>query len=594
MKCTATRRLLQQIIAECQALHQWRRASHAASRIDRLPAATSVLCPRKRSLTRGSFQSLSTGSALDPGNIRSPVPDIEIPKINFAELMFQRCDEFKDLIALEDFLTGRKYTYKQLKDFSIRVASALRKQGYKKGDVIATFTINIPEFSILILAAAALGVAVSTANPAYTAAELSRQLSHCGATAVFTIPQLVPVVKEAVQDPDMPHLVKEVYTFGHKEEGVEFFNTLMEDDGRSFPENLDLDPMEDVWLMPYSSGTTGLPKGVMLTHHNIVANVLQLREILRLTAGVDKTLGLLPFFHIYGLTAVQYATLYDGGHLVTVPRFDPEMFLKSIQNKKISIVHAVPPIVLFLAKHPVVSKFDLSSIKFMISGAAPLGEALTIECQNRLGFPIYQGYGLTETSPVINLDGPPGHPGTIGTLMPNTVAKIVNVETGKPAKVGEMGEYCMKGPQNMLGYLHNQQATDEMIDKDGWLHTGDLGILREDGFVVIEDRLKELIKYKGFQVPPAELEGLLLTHPAVQDVGVIGIPEEGVGELPRAYIVLKPKATATAEDIVKFVEDNAAPSKKLRGGVEFIEQIPKTASGKILRRVLKAKVLQSS
>nr|KAG5691614.1 hypothetical protein BaRGS_023785 [Batillaria attramentaria] len=391
----------------------------------------------------------------------------------------------------------------------------------------------------------------------------------------------------------MPHQVKELYTFGHQEEGVEFFNKLMEDSGKDFPENVDVDPINDVWLLPYSSGTTGLPKGVMITHHNVVANILQFRELLHVTPD-DRTLGLLPFFHIYGLTAVQFGTLYDGGQLVTVPRFDPEMFLTSIQNKKISIFHGVPPIILFLAKHPLVDKFDLSSLKYMISGAAPLGEGLTKECMTRLGVPIYQGYGLTETSPVINIDGPPGHPGTIGYLVPNTVAKIVNVETCKPVKMGEMGEYCVKGPQVMKGYLHNQEATDEMIDKDGWLHTGDLGILREDGFVVIEDRLKELIKYKGFQVPPAELEGLLLTHPAVQDVGVIGIPEEGVGELPRAYIVLKPKASASAEDFIKFVEDNAAPSKRLRGGVEFVEEIPKTASGKILRRVLKAKVLQSS
>ncbi|XP_076455598.1 putative 4-coumarate--CoA ligase 3 [Babylonia areolata] len=258
------------------------------------------------------------------------------------------------------------------------------------------------------------------------------------------------------------------------------------------------------------------------------------------------------------------------------------------------MLHAVPPVVLFLAENPTVDDFDLTSVRLMVCGAAPLGTSLTEECQTRLRVPIYQGYGLTETSPVITVDFSPGHPGTIGHLLPNTRARLVDPKTGKAVGLGEMGEYCMQGPQKMMGYYHNQQATDDMIDNQGWLQTGDLGYVKEDGFVVIEDRLKELIKYKGSQVPPAELESLLLTHPAVKDAGVIGVHSEGEGELPRAYVVIKPNMTATQHDICRFVEERVSSGKWLRGGVEFVDEIPKSPSGKILRRVLKARALQTN
>ncbi|KAK7104284.1 hypothetical protein V1264_019032 [Littorina saxatilis] len=590
MKRALTKQNLRSILRECGISSSSRALSYTSIRKPNQPCLTQNL---RSALVRSSARCLSSGPVTSPADIRSRIPDVEIPDVSFAEFILGRCDEFKDNIAVSDYLTGRKYTYQQIKDFARRVASALHKRGYKKGDVITTSTLNLPEFPILVLAAASLGVIVSPANHMYTAAELSRMLEHNGACAIFTIPQLLPLVKEAISDPNVSGRIKETFTFGHEEEGALFFHTLMEDDGKSFPENVDIDPKKDVLLMPYSSGTTGLPKGVMLSHHNIVANIMQLRDLLRVSPD-EKTIALLPFFHIYGLTAVQFGSLYNGAQLVTIPRFEPEMFLKAMHEEKITILHAVPPIVLFLAKHPMVANFDLSNVSYMVSGAAPLSESLTMECQNRLGFPIFQGYGLTETSPVINIDCHPGYPGTIGLLVPNTKAKLVDVDTGEPVKVGELGEYCMDGPQKMLGYLNNQQATDEMIDKDGWLHTGDLGYMREDGMVVIEDRLKELIKYKGYQVPPAELEGLLLTHPAVSDASVIGIPEEGVGELPRAYVVLKPDVTVTPEEISKFVEERVTPSKRLRGGVEFLAEIPKTPSGKILRRVLKAKALQAS
>ncbi|PVD26202.1 hypothetical protein C0Q70_13871 [Pomacea canaliculata] len=510
-------------------------------------------CQPQISLQKTHLRCLSTDiKRVSPANILSPVPDINIPNVSFAEFMFSKWDEFKDDLAVVDYPTKRQYTYRQLKEYSIKVASALYKQGYRSGDVIASFTINLPEFTILFAAASALGVAISPVNPSYTASELSRQLCHSHAKGVFTIPQLLPVVTDAIRDCNLPHDVK-VYTFGHAVDGAQFFGSLMEDDGKDFPENVDIDPAKHVLTLPYSSGTTGLPKGVMLSHRNIISNLLQIGTLMDVVRG-DRTVGLLPFFHIYGMVVVQFASLMAGSQMITVPRFEPELFLNVLEKEKITYINIVPPIVVFLAKHPLVSKFNLSTLRWLISGAAPLGEDLTKECQERIGCPIYQGYGLTETSPVLNFDRAPGHPGTIGWLVPNTIAKLVDVETGKPVEIGQLGEYCIKGPQQMLGYLNNQEATDDMVDKDGWLHTGDLGYLREDGMVVIEDRLKELIKYKGFQVPPAELEGLLLTHPAVQDAAVIGVPDSEAGELPRAYVVLKHNASAEAEDIIKFVE----------------------------------------
>ncbi|XP_033733814.1 4-coumarate--CoA ligase 1-like [Pecten maximus] len=484
----------------------------------------------------------------------SPIPDIHIKEESLAEYLLPEFERFGNKTALVDDSAGKSYTYLGLRDAVIKLSSALHRLGYKKGDVLCMCSTNSTEYAILILACVTSGIILTTTNPVYTSGEIVRHFHHSGASGVVVTKSLLPNVQEALaSDSSLQSTIKNIIVVGDME-GYRSFSSLLSDDGTCFPENLMIDPNEDVALLPYSSGTTGLPKGVMLTHMNIVSNLQQTRPQFAITND-DSVLCLLPMFHAYGMLFILMNTLQDGGKLVILPEFEPESFLTSIQQHKVSLLYMVPPIALFLARHPLVDKFDISSIRAHLCAAAPLGESLCLEYEKRLKYPVVQGYGMTELSPVATLDTlPPHHVGTVGELVPNTSAKFLCLETGAELGPGKTGELCIRGPQVMKGYLNNEKATKEMII-DGWLHTGDVGYVREDGSFMITDRLKELIKYKGFQVAPAELEDVLLRHPGVQDVAVIGVPDERAGEIPRAYIVPKPNSKYTPEDISKFVEE---------------------------------------
>lgn len=569
---------------KCRQLFQLRQTSVPSFRDVRHTQVSKLLSTRSAVTVTVNKRSFSTTNS-SKMVFKSPLADLDMPQVSLGEHLLPKFDTFGDSIALIDYANGKTYTYPQLKEAIIRTASALNRLGYKKEDIMAMHSVNNSEYCILLLACAASGIILTTANPAYTPAELARHLTHSGATSLVVADFLLPVAKTALSsDPALEQTIKEVIVIGEAE-GCRPFSTLLEDDGKSFPENLNIDPMNDVVVVPYSSGTTGLPKGVQLTHYNLVANLQQFRPVIKVTPE-DTSLGILPFYHCYGMIPVMMGVFQDGGKLVTLPKFDPVMFLTAMAEHKVTMAHIVPPIVVFMAKHPAVSQFDLSAMNRSVVGAAPLGEAITEAFTKRLNVPITQGYGLTETSPVLCVDNLPPSPGTTGRLVPNTIAKVINPATGDALGIGETGELIFKGPQVMKGYLNNQQATDDMI-KEGWLYSGDVGHVREDGCFVITDRLKELIKYKGFQVPPAELEDLLLKHPGIQDAAVIGVPDEDAGELPRAYVVPKPDQTLTEKDVSTFVEDNVSSYKKLRGGVEFMKEIPKSPSGKILRRLLR-------
>jgi acyl-CoA synthetase (AMP-forming)/AMP-acid ligase II len=507
----------------------------------------------------------------------SPYPDVAIPELALSDFVLERAEEFGDKPAIIDGPTGRQLSYLELVDAVKRVAGGLAEGGFGKGDVLAIHCPNVPEYAVAFHAVAMLGGVNTTINPAYTVEELEFQLTHAGAKALLTTQDFLEPAREAARRSG----VGLIYVLGQAGDQTPF-STLLESEplDRSTPARAD-----DVVALPYSSGTTGLPKGVMLTHKNLVANICQSQPVQPITSN-DRAVGVLPFFHIYGMTVVMNGALREGATLVTMPRFDLESFLGLVQAHQITRANLAPPIILALAKHPLVESYDLSSLRVIISGAAPLSSELAQACANRVGCKVVQGYGLTETSPVTHVvpeRALADHLGSIGPLIPNTQCKVVDVDDNRELEGGESGELCIRGPQVMKGYLNNVEATEATIDAQGWLHTGDIGYCDPDGYFFLVDRLKELIKYKGYQVPPAELEAVLLNHPAVADAAVVASPDEEAGEVPKAYIVLAQEAAA--EDITEFVSQRVAPYKKLRR-LEFIDEIPKSPSGKILRRTL--------
>lgn len=511
---------------------------------------------------------------------KSPHADAIIPEVSFTDFVFEHASQYADKHALIDGPSGRTLTYGQLTEAIRLVAVGLHQRGFKKGDVFAIYSPNLPDYAIAFHAVATLGGIVTTVNPLYTADELAHQLNDCSARFLLTIPTFLDKAQEAKGKSS----IEEIFVFGEAE-GATSFRILLESDG-SVPV-VATNPKEDLIVLPYSSGTTGLPKGVMLTHYNLVSNLCQCNGTVDFRPE-DRAIGILPFFHIYGMIVVMSYMLRLGGTVVTLPRFDLQQFLQVLQDYKITSGALVPPIILVLAKHPSADDYDLSHLRMILSGAAPLSGELQAAVSKRLNCIALQGYGLTETSPVTHStpnDPAKVKPGSVGPSLRNTEVRIVDALNGGDQGPYAEGEVWIRGPQVMKGYLNRPDATAAIIDKDGWLHTGDIGYVDEDGYLFIKDRLKELIKYKGFQVAPAELEGILLTHDAIADAAVIPVPDEEAGELPKAYVVLKTNWMLTAEEVMTYVAEQVAPHKKVRS-VEFVNEIPKSASGKILRRLL--------
>jgi acyl-CoA synthetase (AMP-forming)/AMP-acid ligase II len=510
--------------------------------------------------------------------IKGPYQDVAIPETALTPFVLQRAKELGDKPALIDGPTGRKVSYTQLADSISIAAHNLAQRGFKKGDVFGILSPNCPEYAIAFHAVATLGGIVTPINPLYTPREIAHQLKDSGARFLVTVPGCAEKGVGAVEH----GLIEELFVFGTAP-GATSFDSLLVDNGRA--EQTPIDPLNDLIALPYSSGTTGLPKGVMLTHHNLVANICQMDGLCYFYES-DTLICVLPLFHIYGMVVVLNMGLYTGATVVMMPRFELESFLQAAQDYEVTLAHLVPPIVLALSKHPIVDNYRLPHLKTIFSGAAPLGEDLTRACMDRLGITVRQGYGMTETSPVTHSS--PAPPlnikfGSVGVPAPNTECKIIDLDTGAALGFGEKGEVCVRGPQVMTGYLNNPEATARTIDADRWLHTGDIGYADEDGHFFIVDRAKELIKYKGLQVAPAELEAVLLTHPSVADAAVIPYPDDEAGEVPKAVIVLK--EPAAPEALLEFVAARVAPFKRIRH-VEFVDKIPKSPSGKILRRVL--------
>jgi acyl-CoA synthetase (AMP-forming)/AMP-acid ligase II len=519
--------------------------------------------------------------------IRSTSPDVTIPDIPVTEFVLRHVERLADKPALIDAPSGRALTYRQLADGIRRAATALARRGFRKGDVFAIYSPNLPEYAVMFHAVASLGGVVTTVNPLYTAGELANQLQDSKAKLLITVPPFLDKAREAAA---IAGGIEDIYVFGQAE-GARSFAELLQ--APPTPPTVSIDPKNDVVVLPYSSGTTGLPKGVMLTHHNLVANLVQSAEMENFEAFTERdvVLAVLPFFHIYGMVVIMKLGLAGGATIVSMPRFDMQDFLTAIQKYKLTVLPLVPPIILGMVKHPALSQFDLSSVRLVFSGAAPLGEDLVRQLSAKLGCPVVQGYGMTEASPVTHLSPTRNtifKPGAVGRVVPNTEVRIVDPVTGEELGPNKEGELLMRGPQIMKGYLNRPEDTAASIDSAGWYHTGDVGYVDDDGFFFIVDRTKELIKYKGMQVAPAELEALLLTHPNVLDAAVVRRADEEAGEVPKAYIVLKADDASRAvkpEAISAWVAERVAPHKRIRH-IEFIDAIPKSASGKILRRVL--------
>jgi acyl-CoA synthetase (AMP-forming)/AMP-acid ligase II len=501
-----------------------------------------------------------------------PIPDLTLP-----QFVLGGAHRRGSKPALVDAATGHELSYAGLADAVRETSAGLAARGVRPGDVLALCAPNCIEFAVAWYAATSAGAIVTTVNPLCTGDEISRQLRQTGARWLVATSGLVERKLRAV----MPETaVVETFVIGEPTAGTTHFGSLR----AATPMPAVPVSASDVALLPTSSGTTGLPKSVVLTHRNLVASLCQTRLADRVTED-DVVIAALPLFHIYGLQLTLNLPLLAGVTVVILPRFELEAFLRAVQDHGVTRAAVVPPIVLGLLTAGVVGDYDLSTLRLITSAAAPLGADLARGCARRLGCRVRQAYGMTEVSGGTHVapDAGPDRPGSVGPALPGVECRIVDPGTGADLRPGEPGELLVRTAGAMRGYLGDPGATAATIGPDGWVHTGDVVTADEDGWFYVTDRVKELIKYKGYQVAPAELEAILLSHPAVADAAVVRRPDELAGEIPKAFVVLQ--APASAQELMAWVAGRVASYKRVRQ-VEFTDSIPRSPAGKILRRLL--------
>lgn len=526
---------------------------------------------------------------------RGPLPDIEIPDVSLYDLLFgDLSQEDAARVAALDHASGVRLTMGEVKRGADAFATWLSARGIGPGDAVAVLAPNCPDYLPAFHGAIRSGAAVTPVNATYTAPEIGRQLAATGARLLVTHSALLAQAAAGASEAGLA--ASDLVVVGAFDEAsghVSWADVLATEPE---PPSIDIDPATHVACLPFSSGTSGLPKPVQLSHRNLVANMLQFNEVLAPLGDDVSLVAFLPYSHIYALTTNLNYGLFRRATQYTMAGFDPTLFLTVIATYRPAILFVVPPVAGFLAKHPAVGQADLSSVKLIVSGAAPLDGAVGEALQSRLGARVVQGYGMTELSPVthvIPLDRSDIDLGTIGPAIPNVRFRVVDPVTGldvaapEAGKVSEPGELWCTGPNAMLGYLGVPRDADAVLDADGWVHTGDLVTVDHEGVVRIVDRLKELIKRRGMQIAPAELEAILAAHPAVADAAVLGVASTSTpgDQVPHALVQLRPGGEATASELTKWVSERVAPHKRL-GGVHFIEKVPRSGAGKILRREL--------
>ena len=508
--------------------------------------------------------------------ITSPWPSqAPYPKGHLSDCLREHAEQEPDKTALIG-PDERFYSVGEVWDASRSIARVLQEEaGIRKGEVVAIFAANSPEYVVAVHGTLLAGAVVTTVNPLFKERELVTQLSDSGSVALFGRRALLPLV-DMVRD-ELPAL-RRTYAI------ADIWDMAAEVGG--YAEPVAIDPDKDLAALPYSSGTTGLPKGVMLTHRNLCSNV---RQILAgdLARPGAVSLDFLPFHQTYGLVRVMNAGLANAAVQVIIPRFDAHLILYLIHKYSVTDLFVVPPALrslVDLAEQG--QKYDTSSLHFIMSGGAPLLRRTAEAAERLFSCPVIQGYGLTEVTAITNetpLSRP--KPDSVGMCVSDTTEKVVSAETGRELPPGEAGELLVRGPQVMQGYWNQPEATAEALTADGWLRTGDICRFDEDGYVYVLDRKKDAINYKGYQVAPAELEAVLRQHPSVMDAAVIPKSDVIAGEIPKAFVVARPGQRPTTRDIIQFVEDRVAPHKRIRE-VEFVWEIPKTPAGEILRREL--------
>jgi acyl-CoA synthetase (AMP-forming)/AMP-acid ligase II len=514
--------------------------------------------------------------------IRSARPSIDIEDTTVHELLLASLIERGDAVAFVDAATGTPTSGFDAAIAAGRIASGLRGLGVKPGDVVCLAAPNSVEWALCFIGALSAGATVTTANPLIPAPALTSQLRLTGAQVIVTSGPLIGWAREATAGT----AIRIVALDGSPGAAANLPELL----AATADEPTPACSPGDLACLLTSSGTTGLPKAVMLTHHNLVSAIATAADMLGdlLDADPDpRFLGVLPYFHIAGLLSSLLTPVAEKCPVVIQPRFDLEELCRTVQDHRVTIAVVVPPIVLGLARHPAVDRYDLSSLRLLCSGAAPLGADLEMECAARLGCLVNQAYGMTEAVPISmsRPDRPGYRPGSVGTLVANTSVRIVDTESGQDSPLGQPGELWVRGPQVMAGYLGNPEATAECLTADGWLRTGDLCVVDDCGAITVIDRLKELIKVNAMQVAPAELEELLLSHPSVGDCAVVARPNDRTGEVPVAYVVPRRDEVIDVDAVKSFVASRVASYKRL-AAVIVVDAIPKSPTGKILRRVL--------